>query len=668
MQFGFDKPTCQNIRKSLRQEWLETNGRGDYASSTLTGCNTRKYHGLFVTDLTTPPGRHVLLSTVEESLLSMGREVFISCRAHPGLFHPRGHEYQHSAEIGNWPRFEYHFGDVIITRELMFMPDERRLVLRYTRQGTDTLPETPTLRIKPLLAFRHMHAITRENMDLQVKTWPAPGGFGIRPYNNLPQLFMQADKPCRFLPAPDWFRNVRYLVEEERGFPSLEDLFNPGVLEIPFEPGMSVHITVGCEEYAATSGLNRWWKEETKRREAVPTDDIVSHLSHEAARFLVRSETNQPGLIAGYHWFNMWGRDTCIALPGLTFVAGRPKEGVELLVNMAKNARDGVIPNMFSQDGNHSYNSVDASLWYVWAVQMMRKYVPEADVIIYKHCWPFIKRMINAYSTGRVEYVHRDEQNLLRVGTPDTQLTWMDAQVHGRPVTPRNGYPVEINALWYNALAFADKLARRFGEPELTGAAVLKVMRDTFLERFWVKRMGGYLADVWRPDDEGGPDRSVRPNQIYAVSLPHAILADDNQSHVVEIVTKTLLTPYGLRTLWPGDPSYKPICEGDSESRDGAYHQGTVWPWLLGAYADALLRNAWEPDAAVRELLSTLNPLFTTQLRNAGIGSISEIFNADPPHEAGGCIAQAWSVGECLRLLRTAQELSPLAFKEAFPK
>lgn len=668
MKFRFDKPTCQNIRKSLRKEWIETNGLGDYASSSLLGCNTRKYHGLLVADLERPVGRHVLLSTVEESLLMGEREFFFSCRKHPGVYYPRGHEYLQEMEIGEWPVFRYRFGEVTLCRELMLIPGRRLLILRYEVRGVGADTPPMILRVKPLLAFRHADRLTRANPVLRPETFSAPYGFSVRPYEALPPLYMQTQGDAVFNPEPDWYRNVEYMVEQERGFDYQEDLFQPGIFEIRLAPGKPVFLTASTEaldiSHRQRKLVESLWQEEAERRTEVAreAETLEGHLAHEGEKFLVRRASGEPAVVAGYPWFGAWGRDTLIALPGLTFRAGREALGVEMLAHIGTTMKDGLIPNCFSADGHHAYNCVDSSLWYVWAVQEMFRALPDRRDFLRENCWPRIKAIVGAYRNGKIPFVVPDSEGFLSVGTPETQLTWMDAQVNGRPVTPRNGQPVEITALWYNALAFTDKLARLFEEPEWRQTERLDRMRAVFAKRYWVTdAQGDYLADVWRED---GPDRRVRPNQLFAVSLPYPILDEEHYPNVLSRVRRCLLTPYGLRTLAPSASDYHSLYEGGPVQRDEAYHQGTVWPWLLGAYAETVLRAAWDVPGSVRELLRTVRPLFAQHLGDAGMGSISEIFDGDPPHLPNGCIAQAWSVAECLRLLRLLKEAAPEVYAE----
>ena len=656
MDFNFDRVACLNIRRSLRKEWILVNGTGDYASSTIPYCNTRKYHGLLVANLDSPPGRHVLLSTTEDSVVGGGKEFFFSTRKHPEVYFPRGHEYLQSVSIRDWPVFTYRVGDLTITRELVLVRGRTLLLFKYTFASEGSHPPL-TLRVKPLLAYRHFHALTAANDQLHGQSRVLPQGMQVRPYEALPPLYMQVKGDHQFHQASDWCRNVEYMVEHERGFPYHEDLFLPGVFEIPLTPGQPVYMAASTEE--VKEDLQELWDTEISRRVTLcqASDNILGHFVRQAAGFMVTTPQKELSVLAGYHWFDAWGRDTCIALPGLTFCAGRLTKGVRILEVVGKTLHHGLVPNCFAhRDGTHAYNSVDASLWYVWAVQKLLHHLPDHLDWVQEYAWPVIKQIINAYKNGVNPGIFMDDEGLLHAGSAATQLTWMDAQVDGKPVTPRHGCPVEINALWYNALAFADHLGTRFGEPSYVCTDVLRQLRINFRKRFWVDRQGGYLGDVWR---DGKLDISIRPNQIFAVSLPYPVLEDDYQAFVVECVRNHLLTPYGLRTLSPDNIDYRPIYHGGPGDRDSAYHQGTVWPWLLGHYTEALLRTAWDTEGAVRALLDTLRPLFTTHLQEAGVGTVSEVFDGSPPHHPSGCISQAWSVAECVRVLRLCQMAVP---------
>jgi len=363
-------------------------------------------------------------------------------------------------------------------------------------------------------------------------------------------------------------------------------------------------------------------------------------------QFLIITPSGRPAVIAGYPWFGSWGRDTLIALPGLAFCIGRIEEGVSILTELGSHEREGILPNFFSADGTpEAYNTVDSSLWYFRAIQEFHRITGDADRIRTSF-WPVMKRIIGRFTACTRFGIGIDARGLLRAGEGGTALTWMDATVGGVPVTPRHGYAVEINALWYNALCFTRELATEFGDPEWSFADRIPLLRRSFRETFWIPE-GGYLGDVF---NNGVLDRAVRPNQIFAVSLPFSPLDPAEQAGVVRTVREHLLTPCGLRTLSPADPSYRSRYRGNAAERDSAYHQGTVWPWLLGSFGEAALRVAEDREQEKESLRKHVRNFLQSHLVEAGIGSVSEVFDGDPPHRPGGCIAQAWSVAELIRL------------------
>ena len=738
MHFSLSKLECQHLRKSLRKEWLETNGLGDYASSTAIGCNSRRYHGLFVKNIPAsvalpaqPFGRYVLLSALEESVTRDGSEFFFSCRKHPGVYFPRGHEYLEEVCLQGPHASLYRLGDFYIKREIMLIQDMSLLLVRYKALTAQEIDAPVVLAVKPLLAYRHFHQLTQANEAINSGILPRKAGFAISPYPSLPPLYMEmqmgrkgikkADQEkmaeakktalkktaralpkgdARFAAAPDWYKAVEYFVEKERGFPCHEDLFKPGSFTVSLEPGMSVFLSASTDPFetlvvasgAEGATMQDIWGAEMDRRaeqkEALVSSlgsPLLAHLVTESERFIVRRQavpvqekkkgkgTASAGpkavqspnfeVIAGYHWFDAWGRDTMIALPGLAFCSREPglgQKGAGILYSAAKDARNGLVPNCFSADGNHAYNSVDASLWYVWAVQQMLKYMPAEKDNFVRYCWPFIKEIIIAYSGGKVPLVREDQDGFLHVGTRDTQLTWMDATAYGRPVTPRNGTPVEIMALWYNALAFCVKMACDLGEHPPVMPCKLEAIASLFRKRFFTgDMMGSYLADVWSPHFV---DNSLRPNQIFALSLPFPIISKEESGDILARVRTCLVTPFGLRSLAPSAIFYHSGYIGGPDQRDSAYHQGTVWAWLMGAFGEAALAHAWDKEEEAKRLLQNFQPLYATHLHEAGMGSVSEIFDGDPPHLPNGCIAQAWSVAESLRLLTLIKEAAPGVF------
>lgn len=710
------------------EEWLETNGLGDYASSTVSFCNSRKYHGLFVADVPSAGGRHVLLSTLEESVVLARRVLDISSRVHPGGIYPHGVSTLREVEISAYPRFVYtDKADkmLVITREIMLVRNRPLLLVRYVLDekidGEDT---QAMLYVKPLLAYRLFHALGKVNAHVETRTTPLPGGASVRLYPSLPTLHVTMQAPgvtATFQEAPDWYYNVQYPEEARRGFESSEDLFKPGEFSLPVKPGQSAILAVSTEtlpelDHAqnAYAALNHVWRLEAESRCREPKwaelgvrvtgvdsfegEDATSperlfttskvlpklpvamasverQLLAEAGRFFVRDREGVPAVLAGYHWFDAWGRDTLIALPGLACNAELLKPALEVLAFLASQERDGLIPNIAGHGVTPpAYNCVDASLWFVLAVQrfMLSGHLDAATVK--RTYWPVVKRIVKAYSgasqvPGVKSMPHMDAQGFLHMGTPETQLTWMDAKVNGRPVTPRHGCPVEIAALWYNALCFATELAREFKDTRnRRSQAFLDAIRMEFLKRFLCRSTDRiFLADVWREASHGGQDKSLRPNQLFAISLPYPILEKDYWPAVLDTCREALLTPFGLRTLSSDNPAYCPVYSGGPEKRDGAYHQGTVWPWLLGPYTEALLKTAEGAkgrERAARELLEAVTPLFTRHLREHGVGSMSEIFGGDEPHAPDGCIAQAWSVGEALRMLTMIRREAPCAYVE----
>ncbi len=641
---------------ALSREWLETNGRGGYASSTILNCHTRKYHGLLVAHLPESGGRFVLLSKLDDCLHRGNVAIPLSMHHYPDVFDPGELSGLAQFELKHHPRFIYQAGDVLFEKSIMLVRDADTLLVRYSYlEGTESLGLT----INPFLAFRGIHDLTGENSFFRAETEQFASGFSVAPYEGLPRLYVAADDRLDFSPGPLWYRSFEYDTERDRGFPFHEDLLSPGRLHGSLQPGSSVTVSFSLEEIASPEQA---WTDELAgrerrrtalRRKVAGASSLVKSLTETAESFLIRDGAGNKAIIAGYHWFYVWGRDTLISLPGLTFCRGRMREGLDVLRVMGEARRNGLIPNCLSdrEDNEPAYNSVDASLWYFWCIQEYLRMSGDIGTIK-RRFWPVMKDIVNAFREAASDNpVVRLESGLLAVGDKTTQLTWMDATVDSLPVTPRSGCPVEINALWYNALSFTREVAKLTGmDPGFDTAAEMERTRQAFNDLFWISD-GEYLADVWNTTN-GSRDESVRPNQIFAVSLPYSPLDGMQKARkVVKRVTDELLTPCGLRTLSPHDERYRGTYGGDARSRDSAYHQGTVWPWLLGHYGDALMKTS-RNKKATRKTLRGIISRFEYHLEQAGIGSISEVFDGDKPHNPGGCIAQAWSVAEIVRLSR----------------
>ncbi|OPZ23736.1 MAG: Amylo-alpha-1,6-glucosidase [Lentisphaerae bacterium ADurb.BinA184] len=638
-------------------EWLVTDGRGGYASGTLAGCNTRKYHGLLVSNLGAPAnGRHVLVSGLGEAVEVGGVRYPLSGEAFrgglPDCVLPT--EFADLA-IARW---DYRLGAVSFTRELTLAADPGAVLLRYTLSGGDG---DATLTLAPRLAYRRNHALSRANPFFRAAIETAADGFRIAPYDGMPALCVQVRGGVGLSVAGrgDWLRDVWYPVEAERGYDAHEDLFVPAAVTVSCRPGEAVYVALASAPVADVAAA---WEVEGGRRRvrrrrarefaaaqgASPVVTAVAECLFAAAdQFLVTVPPARRTVIAGYHWFEDWGRDTLIALPGLSFVRGELADGFAVLRTFASYARGARLPNYIGPAGEApSYNSVDAALWFFWAVQQYLAHGGGAGEV---ECelWPSLKQLLAGLADGSDPLIAMSGDGLLRCGDRGTQLTWMDAEVGGRPVTPRWGWPVEINALWYNAICFSTALARRFGDGSFRPPARPETVAAAFVRRFWVPELG-CLADVVNED---GVSRDLRPNQVFAVSLPFSPLPAEMAAAVVGRVGAELLTPRGLRTLAPGSPAYRARYEGGTEARDHAYHQGTVWPWLLGAFGEASLRvNGGSAVERARWLAHLAG--WAEHLCEAGLGTVSEVFDAEAPHAANGCIAQAWSVAELLRLLR----------------
>ncbi|MEI8171983.1 MAG: amylo-alpha-1,6-glucosidase [Deltaproteobacteria bacterium] len=661
MRVKIEESSCLNPEKALNLEWLETNGLGGYASSTILNCNTRKYHGLLVANLDKPRGRHVLLSRIEDSVVVKGQESCLSCCQYPGAFVPEGRHFLTSFQLNECPRFVYETDHVRIHKAVMMVQGEDCVLVRY---DVERCPAPGILILKPFMAYRGYHALSRQNPNLRVETRGIRNGFVMEPYDGMPPICIQTNVKSHFSPSPVWYNHFEYEMERERGYDWREDLFRPGIFEIPVKTGSTVIVSASLS--ICQGQLKRKWEAEAARRtyEIREVENIAEGYEHEEDRihvrdliisgrqFLIKTPSGRPTIIAGYHWFTDWGRDTLVSLPGLTFCSGRPKEGIAILASIGKHEKEGLLPNFFSDHvEENAYNTVDTSLLYFWAVQQMLKYTGEAEVIK-NEIWPVLKRILRRYMEGTLFNIHMGKNGLLHAGDEKTHLTWMDATVNGKPVTPRWGYAVEINALWFNAVCFAGELARRFNESEFLFHDLAHEIKKSFVDTFWIGD-DDYLGDVYC---NGSLDRSVRPNQILAVSLPYSPLHADQWPGVVNKVRRELLTPFGLRTISPEDGKYEGRYGGDGSTRDMAYHQGTVWPWLLAQFGEAYLRVAKDRAAARTFLIDYLRSFIRQHIPVAGIGCISEIFDGDPPHRPNGCIAQAWSSAGLIRLYSLLNE------------
>jgi predicted glycogen debranching enzyme len=643
-----DKEDCRNLDRALSLEWLETNGRGGFASGTVAGANTRRYHALLLTARKPPSERFVLVNHLEEWLDIDGQAIPLSTNLYPGTVHPTG--YEHSIEFSTepWPTWTFDCNGLMVQREILSIHGRDIVMVRWRLLGKK--PSRVVLRVRPKLTGRDYHGTHHENGNLSAEAQVGSGMVLWHPYPDLPQV--RAFHSGGYRHESSWYRHIQLPVEQERGLDAEEDWWSPGEFTFELESGSTTTLTFTSETVDRLDVVALAKGEKSRRdraRETVPPDDsLVGELWCTAEVYLSERGTGQT-IIAGYPWFTDWGRDTFISLPGLCLVTGRTDVAWQVIASFAAHVSEGMLPNRFPDIGEQpEYNTIDASLWFIHAID--RYLVASQDEArVRETAWPAVKQILDGYRRGTRYGIRMDEDGLITGGVPGAQLTWMDAKVGDWVVTPRHGKPVEIQALWVRALEVGETLAREFGER----AYADRCRNDrrnaiaSFRKRFWYEQ-GGYLYDVI--DGPEGDDTSLRPNQLYALSLVDELVPRDRALQILRLVEEQLLTPVGLRTLSPRDPRYRARYEGGVVERDSAYHQGTVWPFLLGPFVTAWIKVLGKKAAAVKQARGFLDGI-GAHLKEACLGQVSEIFDADAPHRARGCYAQAWSVAEPLRVL-----------------
>ena len=637
----FDQKSCRDLIVSLSREWLETNGIGGFASSTISGLNTRRYHGLLTAAMKPPVARLVLLSKFEETLIINGRRFELSANQYPGVVHPQGFKYQTGVRLDPFPTFTYEIEGVGIEKSVFMVHGENTTVVQYELGNTDHTDIK--LEIRPLIAFRDYHSTTHENGTLNPHVETDHGHATFRPYGDLPALHI-AHNAVVVDANGFWYRNFQYAIEQERGLDFVEDLYSPCALTFDLNAREKVSLIASTERRNAVDADSYRKSEVARRQSLIGTNQLVTLLTGAADQFIVARERGET-LIAGYHWFADWGRDTMIALPGLTLVNGRYDVAKNILGEFATHVDQGMLPNRFPDAGEPpEYNTVDATLWFFEAVRSFLQYTNDYGFVQTK-LYPVLKDIVDWHVRGTRYQIHVDDDGLLFSGEPGVQLTWMDAKVGDWVVTPRHGKAVEIQALWYNALRVMEHLATKFNEAQNNYGAMADKARASFNELFW-NEQAGCLFDVVNGETR---DASIRPNQVIAISLTHTMVSKDRSTSILKTIERDLLTPRGLRTLSPSDPNYIGCYEGGPSIRDGAYHQGTVWPWLMGPYLTAYTKTFGRK--AGRKFTTQWLEDFAQHLHEAGLGQVSEIFDGDEPHTPRGCIAQAWSVAELLRAI-----------------
>lgn len=644
MTKGYQADVLHDYQQSSALEWLETNGLGSFAGSTVSGTHTRKYHGMLVAALHPPVDRAVVVSRLEETIVIDGEVHNLSTNQFPGTVHPRGHEYLDHFQRDLFPEWIYKTETVTLRKTVAMVYGEQTTLVLY--EVLDA-PGKCTLELLPFYSCRDFHSLSHANDYIGRPYLFDKGVFQTMNYQGCPEFFIDVPKSS-FHEHAQWYHNFEFLQEQQRDLEYREDLFTHGHFTVDIRKGSKVGVIISLDNPNGRDAF-KLFQTEKKRREALVAaggDTVVRTLLLAADQFVVK-RGQLHSIIAGYPWFTDWGRDTMIALPGLCLSTGRYREARDILQAFAQHVSEGMIPNRFP-DHNEvpEYNTIDATLWFFVALYRYHQHTGDAAFI--RHLLPTLHDIVDWHYRGTRYQIHVDPlDDLLTGGAPGVQLTWMDAKVGDWVVTPRTGKTVEVNALWYNALCILAAFESDYGkhtEADLYRYRARRVL-DNFRRTFWYEA-GQYLYDYI---DGETRHADLRPNQLYALSLPFPLLEGEEAQHILVAVESALLTPRGLRSLAPQHPDYKPFYTGGVWSRDGAYHQGTVWGYLMGAYIDALFYVHGETAA---DKAKALLHAMLAHLEEACVGSLSEIFDGDAPHLPKGCVAQAWTVGEVWRVAR----------------
>lgn len=675
-----------NFDFAIKKEWLITNGLGGYASSTILGINTRKYHGLLVAALQPPGNRTVCLTKLDESI-EVGDTIHqISANQFSDVVYPEGFRFLESFSVSPYPLFVYEAGQVIVSKTL-FMPRGKNAVVAIYKINNQNRINAQ-ISITPLVTCRHFHQVVNRSEGFQGFHQNQTDQKEVELSFETPSVKLIARATeGEFHTKLNWIERLFYREEALRGESSIDDCFQPGYFQIKIPPNNEKEfavVTFVNEKrltddpkikllWTSTSEIKRLLEQERLNLFkllnpiqgwdiSANSDEWLKWLLLAADNFIVKGPNKGKSVIAGYHWFEAWGRDTFISLPGLMLVTEKFEEAREVLAEFNKFCSKGLIPNFLSDTLLlPSCNTVDASMWYVNSVLQYLKYTGDFD-FVKKDLWESLKEIAESHVKGTDFGIHMDHDGLLSHGA---NLTWMDANLDGNPITPRVGKAVEIQALWYNALKIIQVLATKFNEENLseTYGDLANEVKANFNEKFWNSNKN-CLFDVIGESDV---DSSLRPNQVIAVSLDFTMLNNQRSELLVDLLERELWTPFGLRTLYKGDSRYRGNYRGDRKSRDQAYHNGTVWPWLTGPFTTAFLKTKGYDNQHVKYAFRKfLQPLFLHQIREGCLGTINEIFDGDQPYSSRGCISQAWSLAEPLRAyVENILQVTPRYKKEA---
>ncbi|WP_434503424.1 glycogen debranching enzyme N-terminal domain-containing protein [Prevotella sp.] len=639
----FEKALMTNLQESLPRELLRTNRSGAYSCSTIVDCNTRKYHGLLVVPVPElDDDNHVLLSSLDVTVVQHGAEFNMGLHKYQGNnYSPKGHKYIKEFDCNKVPTTIYRVGGVILKKEVVFQHYEDRILIRYTLVDAHS---TTTLRIRPFLAFRSVRQFTHENSVASRDYQSVDNGIKTCMYPGYPELFMQFSKENEFMFKPDWYRGVEYPKEQERGYASDEDLYVPGYFELDIKKGESIVFAASISE-SSTDTLNELFDTEVGKR--TPRDNFFHCLVNAAHQFHIHENNDDRYILAGYPWFKCRARDMFISLPGLT-LSIEEQSYYELVMKTAQKGLDEFMEGKPLSVKIYEMEQPDVPLWAIWCLQ---QYAKEAGMQKCLEMYgPFMKRILTFIEKGNHPNLKVMDNALVYTNGTDKAVTWMNSTVNGKPVVPRTGYIVEFNALWYNALKFCASialLAKKNKDAEHLEKMAEKC-RKSFLDMFMNEY--GYLFDYVGGNDK---DWSVRPNMIFAVALDYSPLEQDQKKSVLDVCTRELLTPKGLRSLSPKSGGYNPMYVGPQPQRDYAYHQGTAWPWLGGFYMEACLKlyKRTRLSFIERQMVG-----YEDEMINHCIGTIPELFDGNPPFNGRGAISFAMNVAEILRTLELLEK------------
>lgn len=636
----FDKKHLTNLSFALKKEFVRTNRSGSYASSTVIGCNTRKYHGLLVVPQPNFGGEnYVLLSSLDLTVIQRDASFNLAIHKYKGgEYNPKGHKYMREYITDPIPKITYRVGGVVLSVESIFSDKKASMFVKYTLLEATS---KTTFRIKPLLAFRNIHDLTVANTEANTNFEAINNGFKMQLYPGFTPLYLQFSKEIDYIHHPDWYADFEYIKEINRGYKGHEDLLAPGYFEFSIKKGESVILQASIEE-GVPQTFSRQFNQQIKKR--VPRDSFKHNLTNSAQQLLFEKDGNTE-IAAGLPWYGSWGRDTFISLPGLTLALNEEKKFFDILNSWVAKLQNGFFPNK-GVGSKIDFNSADTSLWFFWTLQKYIEYT-QNEHLVWKNYSKTMKAVLDAYQNGNdMLGIHIHPNGLIYAYKENIPLSWMDANLYGNAITQRPGYDVEINALWYNAIAFYLSLESKF-EKNVRNEDLhnlLEKVGENYVETFTDIKYT-YLADYVFENEISW---AVRPNMLIAASLPFSPLTDERRKAVLDVVKQELLTPRGIRTLSPKNKNYKSRYEGNIETRDTAYHNGTAWPWLLIPYSDLVLHLYGK--AAIGEL-QTIVQRFEEVVVEHGIGSISELYNGDPPYDGKGGVSQAWSVAALLTLM-----------------